>query len=312
MNRRVELPPHLSERAFAVREARNAGVPWRRLNASDLDAPFHGARVVAGGSQLAALSAVLAPDQAFTGPTSANIWGMPLPRRLQEDPRIWVSNLSHDRSMRRPGVVATRRSSGAVLRRLGYPVLDPVRTWASLAGILGVHDLVAAADRMVTSSPRVPALMTAADLAVRVEALGMRRGSRAVRLALLGVREGSWSRPESLLRIALLGCGLPEPRLNEPFPVGSGRFAYPDLAWPEFMVCAEYDGLWHDDPARRSADIERHELLADVGWLVTHLRSRDLFPVPLSAVSRILSRLTERGYAHPTPLERAALPRFLP
>ncbi len=237
---------------------------------------------------------------------------MPLPRRLEDDRRIWVSTLSSDRAMRRPGVVASRRSSGSVVRRSGYPVLDPVRTWASLAGMLDLHDLVAAGDHIVAARPGTPALMTAVELAAQLDIIGMRRGLKAARQAIGEIHEGARSRPESLLRIALLRCGFPMPRLNEPTPVGPGRFAFPDFAWPEFMVCAEYDGTWHDDPEQRFADLERHEQLADAGWLVTHMRSRDLFPNPLPAVSRILRRLTERGYQHPNRIERALLPTFMP
>jgi very-short-patch-repair endonuclease len=71
------------------------------------------------------------------------------------------------------------------------------------------------------------------------------------------------------------------------------------------MVCAEYDGGWHDDRRRRRADLERQELLADAGWLVVRFRARDLFPEPLVAVARVLRRLTSRGYRHAVVIERA-------
>ncbi len=207
MTRRADLPPQLTSRPFPVRDARDAGVPRRRLDAADLEAPFHGVRIARGGPRLAALSRLFAPDQAFTGPTAARIWGMPLPRRLEDDRRIWVSTLSSDRAMRRPGVVASRRSSGSVVRRSGYPVLDPVRTWASLAGMLDLHDLVAAGDHIVAARPGTPALMTAVELAAQLDIIGMRRGLKAARQAIGEIHEGARSRPESLLRIALLRCG---------------------------------------------------------------------------------------------------------
>jgi hypothetical protein len=110
----------------------------------------------------------------------------------------------------------------------------------------------------------------------------------------------------------LLRAGFPEPSLNQNVSVGRGRSAAPDIGWPEFKVGVEYDGIWHDDPRQRAEDLERHELLADAGWLVVHIRSRDLFPEPLVAVARILRRMTERGYRHLGLVERALLPSLLP
>jgi very-short-patch-repair endonuclease len=214
-----------------------------------------------------------------------------------------VSTLSKDRTVRRAGVVGSRRRFGEV-RRIGkYPVLDPARVWCSLGTMLEVHDLVAVADRAVTSSPRLAAVTEPEEL--RRAAASARRGNKALRAALDEMRIGSWSRTESLLRIAVIRAGLPEPVLNREVLIARNRVAAPDLAWPELLVCAEYDGHWHDDRARRTLDLERHELLADAGWLVVRLHSRDLFPDPSVAVSRILRRLHERGYRHPGTLHSA-------
>jgi very-short-patch-repair endonuclease len=310
MNRRNELPPHLRRRGFRVIDARRAGVPARRLDASDLDAPLRGVRVPTGGQRRDAVAALLGPGQAFTGPTAAKIWGMPLPRHWHDDERLWVSTWSRNWTMRRDGVVSSRRSDGAVVRHGGYPVLDAVRTWCSLGLLLAGHDLVAVADRLVTASPRSPALAAPEQLLAATARNG--RGVRALRAALAESRPGAWSRPESLLRVAVTRARLPEPVLNSDVPVGGERFAAPDLAWPDFMVCAEYDGFWHDDPRRRADDLERHELLADAGWLVTHIRKRDLFPEPLVAVARVLRRLTSRGYHHPGTIERSDGTSWLP
>jgi hypothetical protein len=228
MNRRRELPPELQGRAFRVGDALSAGVTARRLDASDLEAPLHGARGPRHVSNLDAVAALLRPGQAFTGPTAAVIWGMPLPLRWQNDSRLWVSTLSRNWTMRRPDVVGRRRSAGDVMSLNGYPVLDPVRTWCSLAPLLELHDLVAVADRIVTSSRRAPALAEAHRL--HTAASTAARGSRALRAALLESRAGAWSRPESLLRIAATRAGLPEPDLNTGVPVGAGRVAAPETS----------------------------------------------------------------------------------
>lgn len=214
--------------------------------------------------------------------------------------------------MRRPGVIASRRTTGVVHTVGGLPVLDPVSTWCALAQVLDVPDLVAVADRIVTTSPRLRALASTRSLEQALGSLGGARGIVALRAALCESREGAWSRPESLLRVAVVRAGLPEPLLNAAVPVGGGRSSAPDLGWPQFKVAVEYDGFWHDTPQQRSADLERHELLADIGWLVVHIRKGDVFPDPLVAVARILRRLTERGYRHSGSIERARMPRFNP
>jgi very-short-patch-repair endonuclease len=310
VTRRAPLPPEVLGRGIAVRAAQAAGIGEHRLRAKDLEAPIRGARVPAGGTKLDAVCALLSPGQAFTGPTSAKIWGMPLPRRWQNESRFWVSALSTTHAMRRPGVVGTRRTSGNPILVRGYPVLDAARTWCSLSAMLEVHDLVAVGDRIISTSPRSAPLATLDSLDEAMA--GWRRGKAVLQAARGELRVGSWSRTESLLRVALLRAGLPEPRLNEEIQVGRGRVAVPDLAWPEFGVCAEYDGHWHDDPRRRAQDLERHELLVDAGWLVTHLRAGDLFPEPLVAVARIVRRLASRGYIHGETIQRAEATSWLP
>lgn len=305
MTRRRDLPPELSARAFRVGAAIDAGIPWDRLSASDLARDARGARAPVGAPFRDSIAAILSDGQAFAGPTAAMLWGMPLPRVVEGDPRVWVSTQSRDRAMRRPGVVGMRRSAGTPVLLRGLPVLDPVQTWCSLASVLQFHDLVAVADRIITTAPRFRALATPAQLQQGV--ISVRRGRLALARALQESRVGAWSRPESLLRIALVRAGLPEPELNRSFPVAPGKAAAPDLAWPQFMVCVEYDGTWHDDAIQRAADLERQELLVDAGWSVTHIRARDLFPEPLVAVSRVLRRLTARGYRHPASIHRAPI-----
>ncbi|MEQ1737254.1 MAG: hypothetical protein ABL886_12720, partial [Rhodoglobus sp.] len=71
MTRRNELPPDFRGRPFRVLDARDAGVPWDRLLASDLARLARGARVPVGRSAIDAIAAIMTPDQAFAGPTAA-------------------------------------------------------------------------------------------------------------------------------------------------------------------------------------------------------------------------------------------------
>lgn len=213
--------------------------------------------------------------------------------------------------MRRPGIVASRRSGLRELVVDGIPVLDPASTWVSLGGLLRPWDLTAVADRIVSGSLREPALASLVDLAETLVAVGRVPGIRDLRSSLSDARVGSWSRPETLLRLLIVRTGLPEPVLNTPVALEDGRFAYPDLAWPDYRIAIEYDGRWHDSDDRRGADGDRQERLADIGWLVVRVRARALFGEPSLVISRLMRRLRERG-ASLDAVQWSRMPRFAP
>ena len=308
MNARHALPPTLPT-AFLVSGARAAGVSRKRLEASDLHPVFHGVRSVVA-DPIIGLVPALSADQAFCGPTAAAIWDLPLPRRWENDARVHVSSSGPNR-MRRPGVVASRRSSLTSVMVDGLPVLDPVSTWVSLGSLLAPWNLTAVADRLVSGTLKTPALSTISELHSRLATAGRVPGVRALWESLDDVRVGSWSRPETLFRLVIVRAGLPEPVLNWAVALDDGRFAYLDLAWPEFMIALEYDGRRHDDPRQRQADLERHERLADAGWIVVHVRATDLFGQPSALVARLVRRLRSRGFVA-DPIEWSRMPRFEP
>ena len=176
------------------------------------------------------------------------------------------------------------------------PVIDPVSCWLDLARVLGVPDLVAAGDYLVTGALGRDPLATVAALRGRLAGVPAgHRGVRFLRTALEGVREGAWSRPESLLRWALLASRLPEPALNPPLLLG-GRRIIPDLWWSDFRLAVEYDGALHGEPRQWARDLARSEWMADCGARVVHVTSADLFPDPSRVVARIARRLREAGW----------------
>ncbi|HXR45184.1 MAG TPA: DUF559 domain-containing protein, partial [Pseudolysinimonas sp.] len=179
-----------------------------------------------------------------------------------------------------------------IRQRSGLRVLSPADTWCSLGTVLGVPDLVAVADFLLEGAPLggIRAECTREELE---DAVARRRdvpGVPRLRAALPLARSGAWSRPESLLRVALHQCGLPEPALNHPV----GRF-FVDLAWPGVRFGIEYDGDHHRDPAQFARDIERQELIADEGWRLMRVTRADLFQRTSATVTRVWSRLTELG-----------------
>ncbi|HXR44507.1 MAG TPA: hypothetical protein VN759_06850 [Pseudolysinimonas sp.] len=258
----------------------------------------------------AALVPLMSAGQAFSGPTAATIWELPLPMRWGFDERLHVSSRGEIR-MRRPGVIGTRRGSGEPVLRTGMPVLDPAATWISLGGLLHPWDLTAVADRLISGTLTSDPLSSLVELRSALTAAGSARHIRRLRAALDDARVGAWSRPETLLRLLIARAALPEPVLNTPVPLDDRRVAYPDLAWPDVRIAIEYDGRWHDDSRFRDGDADRHERLVDAGWLVVRVRSADLFVRPSALIARLIRRLAERGRRVGT-VEWARMPRFEP
>ncbi|MFC5501075.1 hypothetical protein ACFPJ4_02345 [Lysinimonas soli] len=302
MRRPAPLPGDRADRPFAVREALEAGVPARRLRASDLAAPFHGTRIRRPLETdftlwCRALTTVLRRGDAFTGPTAARLWGIPLPIRFVTEVALHVAHAPGTRQLRRKGVVGAARVIGArTLAVEGLPVVDPVSCWIDLARSLSVGDLVAAADFLITGEGGVGAVADAGELRARVAAIPRgHRNIRALRVAASEMRAGSWSRPESVLRWILVRSGLPEPELNQAIRIG-GRLVIPDLHWPEFRLVVEYDGAHHGEAGQWAQDLARSEVLADARIRVVHVTARQLFGDPAMVVRRVARRLVDAGW----------------
>ena len=247
---------------------------------------------------------------AFSGPTAAAIWKLPMPLRYTRDSRLHLTCGGAGR-IRRPGVVVHRRAGSRPTTQRGRPVLDPADTWLSLGAALSPWDLTAVADRLVTGTLTTAPLSSVAELTERLAKAGRFPGVTNVRAALMDVRFGAWSRPETLLRLLLLRAGLPELDLNVPIALEDGRTAYPDLAWPQFRIAIEYDGRLHDASGQKHSDADRHERVTDIGWWVVRVRAQELFDEPSAVVGRMMRRLTTRG-AELSAVQWARMPRFEP
>jgi hypothetical protein len=154
----------------------------------------------------------------------------------------------------------------------GVPITSPARTWLDLAAILGLEDLVVAADFFICSQsrsfgPRKLALCSMADLQQQVERSGGARGIRKAKAALGLARVGADSAPETRLRLAMGRLGLPEPAQGYVITDETDwELAWPDMAFPKFKVAVNYDGRHHLEPRQRESDIRRDESIAAIGW----------------------------------------------
>jgi hypothetical protein len=217
--------------------------------------------------------------------------------RLAAASVLHVSSVAPRRALRRRGVLGSQRVGGMLVERDGLPLLSPGDAWLTVASRLPLHDVVAVGDFLVTGVQGVGALTTRDALGQllleRSGSVGVDRARRALHL----VREGAWSRPETLVRLLLVGAGLPEPELNVPLRTVDGGILIPDLAFREFRVAVEYNGAHHDEVERKAKDLRRMNDYAELGWSVVNVDRFELVRTPSAVVSRVIRRLRERGWA---------------
>lgn len=103
------------------------------------------------------------------------------------------------------------------------------------------------------------------------------RGIRQLRELLPLVDGGAASPQESLLRLAFIDAGLPKPVTQYLIVDGRGFLVrITDMAWEEFKVAAEYDGLQHQtDRYQYRKDARVLPRLARLGWHVIRAFKED-------------------------------------
>jgi hypothetical protein len=165
---------------------------------------------------------------------------------------------------RRPEIRGRRRTLDAcdLDTVAGLPVTSPARTWFELAGVLSLADVVAAGDCLLRfHCTRVEPAAVIARMRHHPGVVRARKG-----LELLDGR--SRSRPESHLRLALVGGGLPTPAVNEPICTEFGEWlAEPDLSYDDVRLAIEYNGSDHAELHRMRRDITRQVDILGHGWL---------------------------------------------
>jgi hypothetical protein len=314
---RRPLPPGLEGTAFTVAQGRSIGLGQARMRGSDLIRPFWGVRVTTTERTSVAspadprellercrtLSVVLSPGTFFSHLTAARLWPLDLPMPDPQE-RIHVSVRRPARPPRRSGVTGhlVKDALSMVVWRRGLPVVDPTTLFCQLADILSLHDLVAVGDALILR-PVFPDAwedrpwVSLRELRNRVEQYhgrGKQAASRAIRL----VRQGAESRPETLLRLAIMDAGLPEPEVNPDIRDASGRFiGRGDLVYRRWRVIAEYDGEQHRKSTKQfDRDVHRLEALANNGWHVVRIVGRSFFGDREGSIARVRRALTDAGW----------------
>lgn len=241
-------------------------------------------------TRLAALRTLLPAGAVFSHRTAAELHELWLPPSAGTRVEVTVPTPRPETTTapQRPEVRAHRRGLlpvdvGDVA---GLPVTGLGRTWCDLAEMFTLPDLVAAGDSALGAGASHEDLLGASTRR------RCPRGRRRVRAALPLLTGRSRSRPESLLRVALLAAGLPAPQVNTPVHDALGQWvAEPDLAYAEARLAIEYQGALHADPDRMRRDLTRGLELHRAGWLVLSYGAPDLrHPATVAAdVRRVLT-----------------------
>lgn len=231
-------------------------------------------------AQLARLDLLL-PHRASTAlshVTLARAEGLWLPDRLDRTDALHVSRGRGRTQLTVRGVVSHRTAlSSADLRTVevegrAWHATTRTRLWLDMAALLRDDELVALGDDLIARAGREDPSRGAAErfLARLLAAIDMtpscRNHRRRLRAAAARLRVGADSPPETMLRLALIEAGLPEPALQievwDP-EFSTLRPATADLGYPEARLALHYDGGHHgrdrqiDSDVRRNAAFER-------------------------------------------------------
>jgi hypothetical protein len=298
MHKRTNLPRCLNPAGFTVEAARLAGVTRKRLQSSDLDAPFHGVRVAAGAphgveEMARAYSAVMPTGRFFSHVTAATLLGLPLPTYAVRSARLHVSAVAPDRAPQGAGIAGHTVFNRPELWLVGgLAVQNPLSTWCELAPLLGLDDLIALGDHLlgVLNPPyAIEHLRTAA-----AERSG-HRGIRRLREALELVRPRVESRQETRLRLLLVRSGLPEPETNVYLPLHYQRQRVRgDLVYLQYRTLIEYDGEQHrTNDVQFARDVDRLDSVMAEGWRVIRVFKGS---ADSEVVARVEQALRSRGW----------------
>lgn len=248
-------------RPFLTVEGLAAGLPRRLLDSDRFVRPARGVRSMSPPLSLVerahGLTPVLRRDASFSHVTAAQLHGLPLSYAVSADERLHFVQPIDAPRVRRPGIVCHRvLHERAVIAVEHLRVVGLADTWVDLGELVGrgrpvgLDDLIVVGDAVATRLGSVRPLAVA--LAKRVRP----RGKRTLIEALAEIRVGSMSPQETLTRLMLVRCGLPEPKLNQAIVSAEGEFlGVADLSWEEQKVVGEYQGEeFHSGDDQRARD----------------------------------------------------------
>lgn len=293
------VPDQLLAAPFTLEQARRLGVSRKVLRGARFWTPAPGVRASATlpdtlALRCAAMALLLPSEAAFSHLTAARLCGLPVPGARTPLGMPVDEPLDITCTLRAPRGAGVRGHhadlSGDVREVGGLRVTSGARTWADLAPLLGLDDLIVLGDAIAHGG-----WADLASLSARASRPG-RRGSRAMRAAIALLEPRSESPPETRLRLLLVRAGLPRPAANRDVVVDGAWLARPDLSYPWLRIAIEYDGDHHrTSRAQWQRDIGRRRVLEDAGWLLVVVTADDVTRRPHEIVERVRRAIAGRS-----------------
>ncbi|GAA5192477.1 hypothetical protein GCM10023346_14530 [Arthrobacter gyeryongensis] len=287
MRNEFALPAELLSGPFTLTQAQAQGVPRSRLLRADVERVSRSLyRPIDWDFDLESAARALSaatPGAWISHVTAARLRCSCLPPWLADSTELHLSKPRSVPGARRKGVIGHRviAAEDEVESVDGIRISTRPRTWLDMARLLPLNDLVCMGDELI----RVPRqalegrdtpFATLEELHALVGRHPNLQGVVRARQALELMRVGADSAPESLLRLAMLDAGIPEPELqlklrgDDPFSPSA------DLGFRQRRVAIQYDGGHHLAEAQTLSDRRRNKAFEAAGWTVLVFRRDDL------------------------------------
>ena len=311
MEMRDSLPPRLASAPFTFDLARAEGIPPSRLRRRDVVHVGRGLyRPWDWDFDLEAAARALSevsPGAWISHVTAARLRCQLLPPWLADSTELHLSKPKRLPPARRTGVLGhtVLAEEDEIETVDGIRLSTRSRTWLDLARRLPLKDLVCMGDQII----RIPRL----EFEGRTEPFDTLHGLRSLvlrhpnlqgvvraREALDLMRVGADSAPETMLRLAMVDAGLPEPDLQLTLRSGDPSSPSADLGYRARRLAIQYDGDHHLDEAQIFSDKRRDKAFEAAGWIVLTVKKDDLADGFQGAVTRIkrARRMAQLDHPH--------------
>lgn len=286
---------------FTRAEAQSLGLARHRLRGKGVAGVSYGLYRPVGWDfelrEAARALCAVSPGAWISHSTAARLHQLVLPPWLGDSNELHLSKPRKTPEVRRHGITAHKMIffSDEIELDDGLPVSTRARTWLDLARILPLKDLVCMGDQLIRIprpefEGRQSPYATLDSLRAMVGRHGNMQGIVRARAALDLMRVGADSSPETLLRLAMLDAGLPEPDLQLTLWNRPGSPSA-DAGYRSRRIALQYDGAHHLDELQRHSDLRRDKAFRAAGWTVLVFTDDDLADGFRDAVRRIKSSL---------------------
>lgn len=225
----------------------------------------------------------LTPQAVVSHASAGLLWGLRLPRRMQDPEPLHLTRADNGVPPRRPGVVGHHAGLEPrdVVSIHGFPVTGPARTLLDLASELSPVELVICVDGVVCEHRHgrrsgIPPLLARPEPIRSLDRWPGHRGVRRLRTAVELSVPGADSAPETELRLLLQDHGIAGLALDLRVVAPDGTEVLPDIAVEGARVSVQYEGAHHDRPGQREIDIRRQRRTQAAGWTEVRITKRDL------------------------------------